>query len=193
MQTRPMLDRVKTSVFDQLCARLEVPGRLPPVRVLDLFAGSGALGLEALSRGAAHCCFVENARPALASLRANIRTTGCDAESRVFPADAFRVPIKCPWGGTYGVCFLDPPYRFFHDSPGRARILGLLERLADSQNVHPRALILFRCEADIDWPETPHQTAVIDRRTYGRMAVWWIQVCRPVAPGPEQDAQTEST
>lgn len=187
-----MLDRVKTSVFDQLCARLDIPGRLPPVNVLDLFAGSGALGLEALSRGAARCYFVENARPAMASLRANIRSTGCEAESRVHSTDAFRVPIECPWGGTYEVCFLDPPYRVAHDPPGRARILELLERLANSPSVHPGALILFRCEADIDWPETPHQTTVIDRRIYGRMAVWWMQVCRPVATGSEQDAQAES-
>jgi 16S rRNA (guanine(966)-N(2))-methyltransferase RsmD len=80
--TRPILDRVKTPLFDIL--RPEIQG----ARVLDLFAGSGAVGIEALSQGAAHCTFLDLSRPAIDTIKANLETTGfvanagCDTTMR---------------------------------------------------------------------------------------------------------------
>ena len=106
-ETRPTADRVRQALFDIL---MHAPwaGRslIEGATVLDVFAGTGALGLEALSRGAAKADFVEWARPALAALRANI--AACDAAARVSvqPRDVLR-----PGPGTHTkVIFLDPPY-----------------------------------------------------------------------------------
>jgi 16S rRNA (guanine966-N2)-methyltransferase len=108
--TRPTSDRVREALFSILGARVE------GARVLDLFAGSGALGLEALSRGAARATFVESAQPALAVLRANVEALGADAE--IVRADASRWLRAAPSDARqYDLVFLDPPYR-------RAQALG---------------------------------------------------------------------
>jgi 16S rRNA (guanine(966)-N(2))-methyltransferase RsmD len=102
--TRPTSDRVREALFSILGAHVD--GAV----VLDLFAGSGALGIEALSRGAARATFVESAPPALRALRGNLTTLGADAE--VVRADALRW-LRAASGGErqYSLVFLDPPYR----------------------------------------------------------------------------------
>ena len=102
-RVRPTADRVREAWFSILAPRL------PGARVLDLFAGSGALGLEALSRGADLVHFVEISRPSLTVLRANI--TALDAEDRVkvHRADAFRFAAALP-AGAYDLALADPPY-----------------------------------------------------------------------------------
>lgn len=187
-RTRPVLDRVKTSIFDRLGARLAAPGNLPPVNVLDVFAGSGAFGLEALSRGARHCCFVERSRPALLTLRANVEALSCGPITQVLAVDAMRLEIHCPWDGGYGLCFIDPPYRYLRDDSTRRQLAGLLGRLADSPQVNDSALILFRCESNVDLPLVIGHAAVIDRQSYGRMTVWWWQVSRCSDRGSDSDA-----
>jgi 16S rRNA (guanine966-N2)-methyltransferase len=108
--TRPTSDRVREALFSILGAR--VAG----ARVLDLFAGSGALGLEALSRGAAAVTFVERAPPALRALRANLDALGADAD--VVRADALKWLSAASAGARqYDLVFLDPPYR-------QAEVLG---------------------------------------------------------------------
>jgi 16S rRNA (guanine966-N2)-methyltransferase len=101
--TRPTADRVREALFSAL-------GDVSGLTVLDLFAGSGALGIEALSRGAASAVFVERAAPALAVLKANLESLGIAA--RVHRADA-RVYVRnaSEAGHTYDLVFLDPPYR----------------------------------------------------------------------------------
>ncbi|HJS86034.1 MAG TPA: 16S rRNA (guanine(966)-N(2))-methyltransferase RsmD [Acetobacteraceae bacterium] len=107
-QTRPTADRVRQALFDMLlhapwAGRTAVEG----ARVLDAFAGTGALGLEALSRGAAHATFIEREPAALAALRANIAACGAGERARVIACDALappRAPAAC------GLVFLDPPY-----------------------------------------------------------------------------------
>jgi 16S rRNA (guanine966-N2)-methyltransferase len=83
---------------------------LPGARVLDLFAGSGALGLEALSRGASHATFVESAGPSLISLRANIEQLAAAAATTVHRMDAIRF-LSTLGEHAYDVAFADPPYR----------------------------------------------------------------------------------
>ena len=101
--TRPTSDRVREALFSIL-------GPLDGERVLDLYAGSGALGLEALSRGAAHATLVERAPPALRALRANVEALGADAT--VIAADVARFLRDAGESGAlYDLVFLDPPYR----------------------------------------------------------------------------------
>jgi 16S rRNA (guanine966-N2)-methyltransferase len=111
--TRPTADRVRQALFDMLWHAPWSPfsknrERIEGARVLDAFAGTGALGLEALSRGAAAASFLENDRAALAALRANIATCREEARCRVLPADATKPPRA---QAACDLVFLDPPYR----------------------------------------------------------------------------------
>lgn len=103
LTTRPTSDRLRETIFNVLAPRIE------SARFLDLYAGSGAVGIEALSRGAAHVTFVEKARPAITTLRANLArldiTTGITIHTGA--AAAFlRQPVPAP----FDIVFLDPPY-----------------------------------------------------------------------------------
>jgi 16S rRNA (guanine966-N2)-methyltransferase len=107
-RTRPTSDRVRESVFNILehgIAGFSLGG----IRVLDLFAGTGALGLEALSRGAAFCLFVEEDAAARGAIRSNIEALGVGGVTKVFRRDALALG---PAGnrGRFGLVFLDPPY-----------------------------------------------------------------------------------
>jgi 16S rRNA (guanine966-N2)-methyltransferase len=100
--TRPTADRTREALFSMLTSRI---GSFEELRVADLFAGTGALGLEALSRGAAHCTFVERDREALAALKANIEKLGAaGTDVRAQAAESFA-------GGPFDIVFMDPPYR----------------------------------------------------------------------------------
>ncbi|MCY3910851.1 MAG: RsmD family RNA methyltransferase [bacterium] len=106
MDVRPSTSRVREAVFNSLNSM----GRLQGAAVLDLFAGSGALGLEAVSRGAASATFVETAPPALAALQANIDAIGFEDRCRVVPGDVWEELPRL--GAGYDVALCDPPYQF---------------------------------------------------------------------------------
>jgi 16S rRNA (guanine966-N2)-methyltransferase len=148
--TRPTSDRVREALFSILGARVE------DARVLDLFAGSGALGLEALSRGAQRATFVESAPGALAALRANVAALGADAD--VVGADALRW-LRGASGGArqYDLVFLDPPYR-------RAADLGAPLSHSLPALLAPGALVVT--ESDRRTPLELTLTAT-DERRYG--------------------------
>ena len=101
---RPTSDRLRETLFNVLANRVE------GARVLDGFAGTGAVGLEALSRGAAHVTFVEHDRRALAVIRDNIRACGVAADCDVVSADITSLGERQPGLGRFGLVFLDPPY-----------------------------------------------------------------------------------
>ncbi|MBV9931182.1 MAG: 16S rRNA (guanine(966)-N(2))-methyltransferase RsmD [Alphaproteobacteria bacterium] len=100
--TRPTSDRTREALFSMLASRL---GSFEGLAVADLFAGSGALGLEALSRGAARCTFVETDRHAVAAIDRNLATLGAAAEILAVPAEQAHIV------GPLDLAFLDPPYR----------------------------------------------------------------------------------
>lgn len=126
---------------------------LPGARVLDLFAGSGALGLEALSRGAAHADFVELGRRSLAALGANIRALGADDSATIHRGDALRF-IASLEVGAYDIAFADPPYA-----------LGMAQSVAARWREVPFAGILAI-------EHSARETVPGDeRRTYGDTAI----------------------
>ena len=102
MDTRPTTDKVQESLFN--ISQFEIEGR----RVLDLFGGTGQLGIEALSRGADHCTFVDMRKEAAALIRENLRLTGLSERSRVVQGDALSFLSSC--GEKFDVILLDPPY-----------------------------------------------------------------------------------
>lgn len=105
MDTRPTTDKIKETLFNVLQA--EVPGAY----FLDLFAGSGQIGLEALSRGAAYCVFIENNRKAAKCIEDNITFTKFDKESRLLVSDVISGLHTLEGRYTFDLIFLDPPYR----------------------------------------------------------------------------------
>ena len=117
--TRPTSDRTRETLFSMLTSRL---GSFEDLRVADLFAGSGALGLEALSRGAAHCLFVENDRNAIEAIRSNIASL--DAISRCAIDTGSATQLRAA-NAPYDVLLLDPPY---HTGAGEVT-LDRLQRL----------------------------------------------------------------
>lgn len=102
--TRPTADRTRETLFSMLNSRL---GSFEELSVLDLFSGSGALGLEALSRGAAHCTFVEQDRAALDALEANIAKLGAKAQCDIRRGSALMLG---PAAKPFDVILMDPPY-----------------------------------------------------------------------------------
>lgn len=111
--TRPTSDRVREALFS-------IVGSVEGLHVLDVFAGSGALGIEALSRGAASATFVDSSRAAIAAIRANVTMVDDPGRIRVVAADwqaALRAERTA--GRTYGLCLLDPPYSVLPRIAGR--------------------------------------------------------------------------
>jgi 16S rRNA (guanine966-N2)-methyltransferase len=100
--TRPTSDRAREALFSMLASRL---GSFDGLRVADLFAGTGALGLEALSRGAAYCSFVEQDRAAVETLRGNVAKLGAGARADVRAQSALH-----PLSGPFDLLLIDPPY-----------------------------------------------------------------------------------
>jgi len=125
--TRPTPDRVREALFSALESALGGPGALHGARVLDLFAGTGALGIEALSRGAVEAVFVEPDARALAALRANLAALGLDGRARVVPGTAQRF-LESREERRYQVVFLDPPFT-------RVDVEACLLRLAEARLV----------------------------------------------------------
>src|SRR5512136_1479588 len=102
--TRPITDRVKSALFSILTSQGLVEG----CRYLDLFGGTGAVGIEALSRGATQAIFCERDRAALVTLRRNLESTGLAARALVVPGDAFRY-LEQPDLGAFDVIYIAPP------------------------------------------------------------------------------------
>jgi 16S rRNA (guanine966-N2)-methyltransferase len=117
--TRPTADQVRIALMDTLMPRL------PDARLLDLFAGAGGVGLEALSRGAAHVTFVERDARAVAALRTNVETLGVIAETRVERMDVRAALERVERDGLrFDIVFLDPPYE--DDATATLERLGAL-------------------------------------------------------------------
>lgn len=103
MATRPTGDRVRETLFSMLASRL---GSFEELRVADLYAGSGALGLEALSRGAAFVCFVEQDARAVAAIRSNVEALGASQRTQILARSASALPSAEP----FDLILADPPY-----------------------------------------------------------------------------------
>ena len=155
METRPTTSRVKDGLFSAI--QFDIEGR----RVLDLFAGSGQLGIEALSRGASGCVFVDQNPEAIQVIRQNLQKTGLAAHSQVVGTDALTYLTRPK--DTFDLVFLDPPY-------SSELLLPALEKVAPL--VNDGGILI--CETD-DTATLPEQ---VDRfglsRTYrfGRIHVW---------------------
>lgn len=149
---RPTADRVREALFNVLTGgRFGDP--ITDAHVLDLFAGTGALGLEALSRGAAHCTFVDDGRTAQRLIRDNIARTRRDSQSTLLTTDARRLPANAGTPAT--LVFLDPPY-------GKGLGQAALTQARAQGWIASDALIVWEESAPMPPPEG--FTALEDRR-----------------------------
>jgi 16S rRNA (guanine966-N2)-methyltransferase len=171
--TRPTSDRARQAVFNILEHAPWSPG-LVGRRVLDLFSGSGALGLEALSRGAAYCLFVETDEAARGAIRDNIDALGLFGETRVHRRDAGDLGLRQgSVGAPYDLVFLDPPYR---QGLGEKALASLIA----GDWLTPGATCVFERGADEIDPSLPGYE-LLDGRVYGAAKVLFL---RRDAPAP---------
>jgi len=169
--TRPILDRAKVALFDWLGALLLEPGALPPIHVLDVFCGAGSLGIEALSRGAASCVFVENDAAALRSLRENLASLGLERGVEILSGSADTVRLSAPPGG-YGLIFLDPPYPLTVDPSPHSVLNRFLARLVRDVPLADEALLVWRYERGWVTPEhLPGDWSPPQRRAWGTIEI----------------------
>jgi 16S rRNA (guanine966-N2)-methyltransferase len=153
--TRPTADRVRQALFDML-------GDATGLAVLDLCAGTGALGLEALSRGAGGAVFVDDAAPAVDAVRVNVMTLGYEARARVLRVEVRRaLRLLESEGARFDWIFLDPPYA----SPVGGLVLAALGR---GVLLRPAALIIAEHDRRQPFDERYGELGLVDRRRYGQ-------------------------
>lgn len=162
--TRPTTDRVREALFSTLTS-LAGPN-LGGSAALDAFAGSGALGLEALSRGVERVTFIERDRAALAALNSNIATLGAEARTHVATGDVLALAQRgAVRGGPFALLLLDPPYRL-----DAGEVSRLISALVARDLLEDGAIIVYEHAADgfAEWPEGVSAIAV---KRYGSTTV----------------------
>ena len=165
--TRPTSDRARQAVFNILEHAAWSNG-VANQRTIDLFAGSGALGFEALSRGAAFCLFIETDEAARGAIRENVEALNLFGQTRVHRRDATDLGVRpASDGAPFGLAFLDPPY---------AKGLGeaALEKLAAGDWLTPGAIVVFERGASEPRVDAPGYTA-LDARDYGAARVCFFR------------------
>ncbi len=172
--TRPTADRVREALFSAL-------GDVSGAAACDLYAGTGALGIEALSRGARRAVFVESARPALAALRENLAALDLHELAQVIPLPVERALDRLAGEGPFDLVFLDPPYAALPEAAAAAaRLAGPLGLLAAEGR-----LVLEHASRDAA-PEIQGLTRAATR-TYGDTAISLYGHAEPPDAGPLPD------
>ncbi len=152
--TRPIIDRVKESLFNRLVSLglLQPEGDSVGWAVVDVFCGTGSLGLESLSRGASSCLFVDMDRDAIRILRENIQTLGLDERAAVVQGSAlagyWSVSLRPK---SIQVAFFDPPYAMMQEDASRQGVIDLVAKLGPIMEVG--GVIVVRTPREIDLPE----------------------------------------
>ncbi|MBX3162352.1 MAG: 16S rRNA (guanine(966)-N(2))-methyltransferase RsmD [Deltaproteobacteria bacterium] len=155
--TRPTSEKVREALFQILAHRIDLAG----VRVLDLFAGSGALGIEALSRGAARATFVDSGRAALVAIRANLAELALADRAEVVAGDAVAIAARAllPDDAPYALVLVDPPYA----SNLATRAVSALR----PESLAPEAVIAIEHDRRNAPPESLGNLLRTDQRRYG--------------------------
>ncbi|MCW5695218.1 MAG: 16S rRNA (guanine(966)-N(2))-methyltransferase RsmD [Bauldia sp.] len=161
--TRPTSDRLRETVFDILIHRFSLPTEA--TRVLDLFAGTGALGLEALSRGASYALFIDEGAAARGAIRRNVETLGQTGRTKIFRRDATRLGEAGPIA-PFHLVFADPPY-------GRGLGVAALASAVRGGWLAPGALAVLEEAAGAD-VEAPAGLAVLDERRVGDSRILFL-------------------
>ncbi|MBR5376949.1 MAG: 16S rRNA (guanine(966)-N(2))-methyltransferase RsmD [Lachnospiraceae bacterium] len=139
-KTRPTLDRYKETLFNT------IQGYVPGARFLDIFAGTGSIGIEALSRGADSCLFIENDREAIKVINENLKITHLEDRAEVMTSDALNGLVMIEKKGPFDVIFMDPPYDLGLD-------LQVMKYLSGSKLADDETLIVVEASSETDIEE----------------------------------------
>ncbi|MDI3280307.1 MAG: 16S rRNA (guanine(966)-N(2))-methyltransferase RsmD [Bacillota bacterium] len=182
-EVRPTADRVRESLFAIL------GGSVEGARVLDLFAGAGTLGIEALSRGAAEAVFVEGDRRVAAALRSNLEATGFLAQSRIIVSDVFAALRRLAGeGGKFQLILADPPY-------GRGLARRTVEALASWAGKSAGCRLVVEHSRHDDLPPWVEGLSLVRQERYGETVLSFYQVAslhpteRQEREGPEKEKE----
>jgi len=162
-KTRPIQDRTKGSLFNILS------GVIPGSRVLDMYAGTGAIGIEALSRGAMSCIFVENNRSAIEVITKNLEATKLQDKAQVVLYDVFDViPYLEKNKIEVEIVFASPPYPLVEKDSYRDKLLNLFSLMCSNHIIQPEGLIMLQHrKTDFEIPQETICLELFDTRTYG--------------------------
>jgi 16S rRNA (guanine966-N2)-methyltransferase len=161
MLTRPTADRVREALFSIIQSRCDLQG----IHVLDVCAGTGGLGIEALSRGAASCCFIENDRNALTCLRQNLSAARCSDNAQLLETDVRKaLHHLAGYKRCFSIIFFDPPYA--------SELYGCVADMVCSLSLlDVGGLFIAECASRSILPERMGKLVKIDRRVYGDTAL----------------------
>lgn len=161
--TRPIPDRIKESLFNILAD--VVPGS----RIIDMYAGTGAIGIEALSRGAKSCIFIENDRTAVHVIKKNLEVTKLQGTAQVLKYDVFEItPYLEKNNIEVDLVFASPPYPLIEKKTYRDKLLTLFSSLCSKHIIRPDGLMMLQ-HRKTDFEITPEvfYTELFDTRVYG--------------------------
>jgi len=172
-RVRPTADRVKEALFSMLLSRL---GSLDGIDVLDLFAGTGNLGIEALSRGAGTAVFVDSHRQSQDIIRANLALTGLSARSSLLPVDALTALKRLSREQRlFDIIFMDPPY---HELDLIQEVLGELSR---SRLISEQGIVILESNGKMV-PALPENLTLLETRLYGDTAIHILEQTQKSPP-----------
>lgn len=161
LQTRPTGDRVKEALFSIIVSRRDLSG----ARILDICGGTGSLGIEALSRGAASCTFIEKDRPVLELLQRNLARTGLASKGECLAVDALNgLNLLLRKGKLFDICFFDPPYQ-------SNLYLPVLEAMSSLELLADGGLLVAECSSRHLLSGRVADLVKIDSRVYGDTAL----------------------
>ena len=157
---RPTTDRIKENVFNLL------QGRIPGAAFLDLFGGTGAMSIEALSRGASRAVIVDASRDSVALIKKNFQKVGIGKEGEILEL-SYDLALKRLTGVPFDLIYLDPPYRaaYYED---------ILERILTADVLAKNGVMVFEHATERDFPEISGYS-VLDRRKYGSVTLEILQ------------------
>lgn len=164
-----MLSKARGAVMNILGPRLR------RAAVLDLFAGTGALGLEAISRGASHAIAIESGREAVRLLRHNAAHCRLEAQIQIVEGDAYRLPLPLEARWPFDVVFVDPPYPDLENGAGLERLRALLAELEDRRRLADDARVVVHLPVrDLADRVTPGCLRQADDRVYGSTEILFL-------------------
>jgi len=170
-KTRPIQDRTKGSLFNILS------GVIPGSSILDMYAGTGSIGIEALSRGATSCIFIENDRSAIEVIKKNLEATKLQNKAQVVLYDVFDViPYLEKNNVKVDIVFVTPPYPLVEKSSYRDKLLILFSLLYSKQIVQQEGIIMLQHrKTDFEMPQEAICLELFDIRTYGDTQLSFIK------------------
>jgi len=171
-KTRPIQDRTKESLFNILS------GIIQDSRVMDLYAGTGAIGIEALSRGAASCIFIENNRLAIQIISDNLAATGLQNKATILKYDVLETaPYLEKNGIKLDIVFAAPPYPLVEKNSYRSELLTFFSILSEKHIIPPEGIVILQQrKAEFQIPPEASCLELFDTRIYGDTQVLFFRI-----------------